>query len=137
MTAFLFTDMTPAMLAATTNGCGAKTGWMSYLPLPQGHARIHCDQHDVAYKRGATKRDRLIADQMLLEGMLEDMRSMRWWQRPGFWYKAWLYYVAVRIFCADMFHYNVTGEKRGWEFFRLHYDPTAPELPSSAARIMT
>lgn len=128
MTDFVLSDCTPAMLAASTNGCGARSGWQAWIRPPQGHARVHCDAHDIAYRRGGTKKDRKAADVALFKGLMADMKQMRWWQRPGFYLKAKSYYYAVRLFGRFNFHF---GEKRDWEWFRAHYDPTAPEKPAS------
>ena len=129
MTDFQVSDCTPKMIAAVANGCGAQKGWQSWIRPPQGHARIHCDRHDIRYRRGGTWKDRQIADRELLAGLLSDMRQMRWWQQPGFFLKAYLYYAAVRIFGRYDWHH--LPEPRSWEWFREQYDPTAPIVPPS------
>ncbi len=128
MTDFAFSDCTPAMVAAVCNGCGARSGWQAWIRPPQGHAVVHCNAHDVDYRRGGTKSDRKAADRKLLRGLMQDMKLRRWWQKPGFFIKAYLYYLAVRALGRYNFHF---GEKRDWEWFRTHYDMAAPEKPPS------
>ncbi len=129
MTDFTFSDCTPLMIAIVANGCGARSGPLSWIRPPQGHAVEHCNEHDINYRRGGTKQDRKNADRQLLKGLMSDMKQMRWWQMPGFYLKAYLFYVAVRVLGGPTFHY--LPEKRDWEWFRAHYDPAASEKPAS------
>lgn len=86
------------------NGCGSATGIWAWVKPPQGHARIHCDQHDESYEIGGTEADRCAADRALLLGMMGDATGRPWWQRPMFRLKAYLYYLAVRR-CASVYFY--------------------------------
>jgi hypothetical protein len=99
----LLADLTPWQRSQICNGCGAKKGWRRWLRPPQGHARVHCDQHDLDCLVGGDRKAEIAAAKRLLSGILSDAPSRPWWQRPGFRVKAWIYYVAIRVLGAG-FH---------------------------------
>lgn len=127
MTAIIFSDLTPKMYAVVCNGCGAKKGWRRFIRPPQGHARVHCDEHDFDCLKGGDAAAERAAARRMYNGMMRDALSMRWWQRPGFRFKAWIYYMFLLVLGAGFHH----GEPRTWEWFSTKFDPAAPTLPPS------
>jgi len=93
-----------------TNGCGACSGWLSWIRPP--HHRFfykQCVLHDELYNKGGTEEDRKRADMRLFNDMVRhsisyfgDRISAQMW----FLILAYLYYKAVRIFGHSQFNYR-------------------------------
>jgi hypothetical protein len=127
MTAITLADLTPFQRAAIANGCGAKSGWRRWIRPPQGHARVHCDQHDLDCVIGGDRSDEIAAAKRLLRGLLSDAPSRPWWQRPGFRAKAWIYYAAIRLLGAG-FH---RGRQRTMQDLARMFPPAYLHLVES------
>ncbi len=121
----ILADLTPRMRAAICNGCGAQAGWLSRIRPPQGHARVHCDQHDLESWLGGSTWQRLGSAVALTHGLLGAASAQRWWIRPAWRMQAIAYGLAVFIGGARTWHH---GRPRTWDDLRA-LDPFAPSVP--------
>lgn len=90
-----------------SNGCGAGI----FVAPKKGVHFESCVIHDYDYERGGNARDRLIADLLFLQDMLQrlaDLGEPLWTTRIAMW-QAFLYFLLVRAF--------------GWYYF--NNEPTA------------
>lgn len=109
---FFTTRSRKDMKALGLNGCGGKGGWFNPPELDFGGA---CNFHDLLYMAGGSKWDRLAADALFLDLMLDairfDARARRSWLRRGALVAAaHTYFLAVRLFGAKFFKF---GRKLG------------------------
>ncbi|MFT4072826.1 MAG: hypothetical protein QM654_12995 [Dysgonamonadaceae bacterium] len=95
----------------TVNGCGACSGWLSWIKPP--HHKFFknaCILHDELYNLGGTEEDRKKADKRLFSEMVKHSQeyftdksiSSQWW----FVTLAYGYYKAVRWFGKGQFNYH-------------------------------
>lgn len=77
-----------------SNGCGGageiSSAWRSVLGTPPPWEGC-CDEHDLAYSQGGPAEWRAWADKLLRQCMI----------RRGYLVRAWLYWLAVRLFGAE------------------------------------
>lgn len=75
------------------DGCSGKISWLWRKVKGNGPAFEYCcDEHDLFYDQGGGWRERLFADRLLRDCMLENLRRRK---RPL--HPAWVFYVAVRV----------------------------------------
>ena len=105
-----YKDLTPPQKAFVdaeiVNGCGTKA--MAWL-VPDLLQTDACNAHDYEYWLGGTKLDKRHADRTFFAAMKRTAAKAPWWQRPGKYTRAWVFYLAVRFGGKDAFHW---GEKR-------------------------
>lgn len=95
------------------NGCGACSGIMKYIPVPQGRFfEDACNTHDILYNIGGGKKERKNADARLYNDMVNKSTSI-FVNRIGshFWFTclAFMYYLSVRAF--GRFYFNFQKSK--------------------------
>jgi len=97
------------LLKLGVNGCGAKGGRINPPEFSFGPA---CCFHDLLYIAGGNKWDRLTADALFLDLMLDSAKHARHTGRspkllaPFDWLAAHVYFVAVRLFGARHFRFG-------------------------------
>lgn len=104
-----YRDLTPEMLRLAKekgiiNGCGGKGSW---VPVPDWLFRASCFHHDFNYWVGGDENDRRKADKQFYVEMLTDAEDTPWWYPTRLAkVRAWVYYMAVRVFAKKFFHYG-------------------------------
>lgn len=88
--------------------CGPKFGApLKWVRLPQFCFKEDCCFHDFLYELGGSEEDRKLADEQFFGDMLWRInRGKPWWQLPGHYVTAWVYYRAVRFFGKRFFRYR-------------------------------
>lgn len=84
-------------LPPNTDGASGGISWFYRTILKRvPRWEEYCYYHDWAYAAGGSEADRKIADKSLRNRMIE----------AGYPYKAWLFYIAVRLFGWSHFKYK-------------------------------
>jgi hypothetical protein len=98
-----YEDLTPEEKELICNGCGGKGGFVK--PPHALFFAASCNHHDYGYWKGCVESDREDCDLKFYEAMIEDCKTLNWfeWLRYRPW--AYFYYKAVRMFGDKYFHY--------------------------------
>jgi hypothetical protein len=89
------------------NGCG---GEGDFVRPPQFFPKA-CDDHDLAYDRGGSEKDRISADSLLFAEANDAAAKAPWYKWPLLTFAAPVYFLAVRAFGWRFFKYRKTGEQ--------------------------
>lgn len=99
-------------MSKNNKGCGAMTGWLSWIKPPH-YKFFHtaCVLHDELYLVGGTEADRKRADERLYQDMVA--HSIAYYKGKGrvgsqMWFLClgYLYYIAVRLLGKSQFNYH-------------------------------
>lgn len=103
-----YEDLTAEQKRLIVNGCGGKGGLVK--PPHRIFFKASCNHHDYAYWCGGTEADRLKADKMLYNLMVDDCKDLPWcsWMRYRPW--CWAYFKGVRIAGKKFFSFG----KKKW-----------------------
>jgi hypothetical protein len=103
MSEIIFENLTKKQKAFLCNGCGKKGG---FHPPKFLHFNA-CDEHDVDYYIGNTKKHKKQADKKFLKFMLVEAKNATFFLRIFRYLQAQLYYRFVRIGGRKSFHYGI------------------------------
>jgi hypothetical protein len=103
-----YEELTPEQKKEICNGCGGKGSFITPPHAIFFHAS--CNHHDYGYWKGCTEKDRLDCDEKFYAAMIEDCKTLNWFEYARYRPWAWLYYKAVRAFGGNYFYY--AKEKR-------------------------